>query len=525
MPHPLICGLRVAPLIILALCAPAFGASAASATRVAPVPPVLAQFRGFRGRIDYAGHRSDVSGAPEVQGSAQIGADGFSVDEHSPRYSVHADRDGVEIHTGSLQARASDPLAADVLVNPWLVALAQVSTGDLRERTALSWEVPRDVVVYVDRVGGSITGITSARDARLSYVFGGWSEVSGLPLPTRIVRLRSGVQDATFQIDRIDVALDAAPPGAGSAVAESVRPVTSVSAADASVRAPDTAAPPFPWTRMLGAFGLMALAVAIVAWLRRDAFSMRLCDQAARDPRGWKTLACAAYVGSDGVLTLEGNRYRVGAEFYSRAVEVQHSALFVRVSAPGVSKAVVLPRRLPRVAVRPERTRRATAGLSLIETLVSMAFFTTVIVAAVYPALTAVARADYVAAHKRAALLAVANALTDEEMACTYGTVLPTGTTSNANGDLTVTVVVKASTLPDARDIAVSASDSSGRVLASLATTVGPPVPVPGSSSAPPPAGPGPPAPPAPPLPPGGSGPATPAPTPTPAWSSDSGGR
>jgi hypothetical protein len=522
MPHPLKCGLRVAPLIILALCAPAFGASADSAALPAAVPPVLAQLRGFHGRIQYAGHRSDVANAPEVQGSAQIGVDGFSIDERSPRYSVHADRDGIEIRTGSVQARTSDPLAADVLVNPWLVALAQLSTGDLHERTTLSWEVPRDLVVYVDRAGGSITGIASARDQRVSYIFAGWSEVSGLPLPTRIVRLRSGIQDATFQIDRIDVALDGASPVRDSAAAISARSAANASAPAGSERTPDAAAIAFPWGRLFGAFGLMALAVAIVAWLRRDAFSMRLCDRAAQDPRGWKTLACAAYVGADGVLTLEGNRYRVGAEFYSRAVEVQHSALFVRVSAPGVSRAVVMPRRLPRVAVRPERSRRTAAGLSLIETLVAMAFFTTVIVAAVYPALTAVARADYVAAHKRAALIAAANALTDEEMACAYGTALPTGTTSNTIGDLTITVAVSASALPDARNVTVSASDTSGRVLASLATTVGPPVPVPGSSAAPPPVGPGPPAPPPPPS---GSVPATPAPTPTPAWSSDFGGR
>ncbi|HME81920.1 MAG TPA: hypothetical protein VKF82_07565 [Candidatus Eremiobacteraceae bacterium] len=513
MPHPSLCGLRVAPLIILALCAPAFGASASSAAFSPAVPPVLARLRGFHGHIEYAGHRSDVPHAPEIQGSAQIGADGFSVDEHSARYAVHADRNGVEIQAGSVRAWASDPLASDVLVNPWLVALARLSAGGLRERSALSWEAPRDVVVYVDRVGDAITGIAPAHDARLAYVFAGWSEVSGVPVPTRIVRLRSGIQDATFQIDRLDIALESAPAARDTTVSSPVRSAGDVSAPVVPAGASGAVSAPFPWSRVLGAFGLMALAVAIVAWLRRDAFSMRLCDRATRDPRGWKAIASAAYVGPDGVLTLEGNHYRVGPEFFARAVEVQHSALFVRVSAPGVSRAMVLPRRLPRIAARPERARRATAGLSLIETLVSMAFFTTVIVAAVYPALTAVARADYVAAQKRAALLAVSNALTDEETACAYGTVLPTGTTSSSAGDLTITVVVSANALADARDVAVSASDSSGRVLAKLATTVGPPVPPPGSSTTPP-AGPAPPAPPT-----GGSGIPTPTPTPTPAWS------
>jgi Tfp pilus assembly protein PilV len=227
----------------------------------------------------------------------------------------------------------------------------------------------------------------------------------------------------------------------------------------------------------------MLLAIAIVAWLRRDAFVTRMCEQRAEDPRAWRSMSSAAYVNADGVLVLEGNDYRVGPEFFARSVEVQHSALFVRVSAPGLTRVLVLPRRLPRPAPARRRIRRRTAarGLSLIETLAAVAFFAVVIVAAVYPTLIAVAQADLVAAHKRAALVAAANALTDEEQACAYGFAAPTGTTTTTVSGMTVVVTVTDSSVAGARDITVSSSDASGRVLATLATTVGPPVPPPGS--------------------------------------------
>ena len=153
------------------------------------------------------------------------------------------------------------------------------------------------------------------------------------------------------------------------------------------------------------------------------------------------------------------------------------------------------PRLLPR-RVRRKRLRRAiaahavasssnahSAGLSVVETLVGTALFAVVMVGAVYPTLTAVARADHIAAQKRAAILAALNALTDEEVACAYGTSAPVGTSTQTIDGMTVTVDVAASIVANARDIRVTASDSSGFVLATLATTVGPPVPPPGSAS------------------------------------------
>jgi Tfp pilus assembly protein PilV len=318
----------------------------------------------------------------------------------------------------------------------------------------------------------------------LAFTFGAWGDVAGLAIPTRILRLRHGIADASFQIDRLDIIRDRSqnPPSlAAPAQAEAAAFPATTAVSTIGLTAPST--PPFPWRLMSTLFGFMLLAIAVVAWLRRDAFVTRMCEQRAEDPRAWRSISSAAYVNADGVLVLEGNDYRVGPEFFARSVEVQHSALFVRVSAPGLTRVLVLPRRLPRPAPARRRIRRRTAarGLSLIETLAAVAFFAVVIVAAVYPTLIAVAQADLVAAHKRAALVAAANALTDEEQACAYGFAAPTGTTTTTVSGMTVVVTVTDSSVAGARDITVSSSDASGRVLATLATTVGPPVPPPGS--------------------------------------------
>jgi Tfp pilus assembly protein PilV len=447
---------------------------------------------GFACRIDYTGHRSDVPSAPEVSGTARIGPDGFSLDEHAPNYTLHADAGGVVVRAGATMAQTTDPFGADALVNPWALALAALSHGGLHQHSAVSWQTPNGVLVYFDP-SGAVAGLSNARDNGLALTFSGWSDIAGVPVPTRIVRLRQGTQVATFQIDRLTLVRDAGRSGtreAPAAASLSVQPAQRASARNPNPLGDEAeaAAPAFPLRIILTLFGMLSLAVAVVAWFHRDAFTLRLCAGIADDPRGWRSLAIASYVSPDGVMLLEGNRYRVGPEFFARAVEVQHSALFVRVSAPGLSKTVVLPRRLPRVAARHAPSRRAaSAGLSLIETLFSISFFTVVIVVAVYPALTAVARADYVAAQKRAALAAVANALTDEEMACAYGTATPTGTTTTSVNGMTVTIAVTDSTVAGARDIAVSATDASGLILAQLATTVGPPVPAPGAGA--PPAG------------------------------------
>lgn len=484
-----LCGLFVAPLFVLTFCAPVCGASDSH------VPAIISRFAGFEGRIEYTGHRSDVASAPLVQGTVFVSPSGFALRERSPRYTLDVDPDGAVLRTGPLTAHAADTLDADALVNPWAVAVAALSRGGLVAHGRLGWGTPNGIIVYTDTDGTRIAGMADASQAgRLEFTFAGWADVAGIAFPTRIVRVRNGVTDATFQIDRLDVTRGASKnlPSDQRSV-QVANPVlrTRAAAAAAGNEPAARAAPAFPWHLVSLLFGSMLLAVAIVAWLRRDAFSAHRCAQLAADSRGWQSLAVPAFVSADGLLHIEGNDYRVGPEFFARAVEVQHSALFLRVSAPGITKAVVFPRRLPRpdfVGRRRHRpaSRPAAAGLSLIETLVATAFFAVVLVGAVYPAITAIARADYVAAQKRAAILAIANALTDEEMACAYGTAAPTGTSTTTAGDFTITTTVTDVTGLNARNISVSASDASGRVLAAVATTVGPPVPPPGTNEVPP---------------------------------------
>jgi hypothetical protein len=445
------------------------------------VPPVLARFAGFDGHLEYAGHRTDAPGAPEVRGIATVSDGSFVLEERAANYILRADDSGAVVRSGAITARTSDPLDADVLINPWVVAMGALARGEFASLGHGAWRAPNGLIIYTDATGTSIIGMTSGSQRPLAFTFTGWADVAGLALPTRILRLRRGIADASLQIDRLDVVADAA------RTASRITQVGGTRSADASMPAPGAApglaavSPSFPWRLMLTLFGSMLLAVAIIAWLHRDAFATRLCVKRAEDPRAWRGVASAAYVSADGILSFEGNKYRVGPAFYQRSVEVQHSALFVRVRAPGVTHMVVLPRRLPKLVPERRRIKRRAAapGLSLIETLVAVAFFAVVIVAAVYPTLITVAQADFVAAQKRAALLAAANALADEEAACAYGRAAAIGDTTTSVNGMTVVVAVAESSVPGARDITVSSRDASGRVLVTLATTVGPPVPPP----------------------------------------------
>jgi Tfp pilus assembly protein PilV len=479
--HRRLCGLFVAPLLAI-LCAPLLAATAAPA-----VPPVLGRFVGFTGRLEYVGHRSDVPDAPEVRGTAEISDSGYVIEERSAHYVLRADQSGVVVRSGAAAARAADPLDADALVNPWAVAIAALARGMPTSRGGNAWQTTDGLVLYTDPAGGSVAGMTKGFRGRLAFTFTAWGDVAGLAIPTRILRLRNGISDASLQIDRLDIIRDPLKTSPQWLQTLQGRSVDSPPARAAATSADAPASPAFPWRLMLTLFGSMLLGIASIAWIRRDAFVTRLCAQRARDPRAWRATSSAAYVSADGVLQMEGNEYRVGPEFFARCVEVCHSALFVRVSAPGVTRVIVLPRRLPRLTPARQRVKRRAAahGLSLIETLVAVAFFAVVIVGAVYPTLVAVARADLVAAQKRAGLLAAANALTDEEQACAYGLAAPTGTTTTYVNGVMVVVTVTDSPVAGARDITVSSSDASGNVLATLVTTVGPPVPAPGTGGPP----------------------------------------
>jgi hypothetical protein len=121
---------------------------------------------------------------------------------------------------------------------------------------------------------------------------------------------------------------------------------------------PSTISPSLALQTLFG-FGLLAL--AIVLWLRRDMFAVLLCRW-AKDPRQWRGTAEAALVNAKCVLYLEGNAYRLGAEFFTQAVEVRYSPLFVRINARGSDRAIIVPRRMPRLAAARRSSRRRAAS-------------------------------------------------------------------------------------------------------------------------------------------------------------------
>src|ERR1017187_6010717 len=147
MPHPRTCGLCVAPLLLLACCAPSYGAALPSAPPQ-PVPLVLARFAGFEGRITYAGHRADIVSAPEVTGAVTVSRNGFVIEERGPRYSLRADASGVVVRSAATFAPAADPLDAAAFFYPWAVALAALASGDFRACGPAGWRTPLGMTVY-----------------------------------------------------------------------------------------------------------------------------------------------------------------------------------------------------------------------------------------------------------------------------------------------------------------------------------------------------------------------------------------
>lgn len=126
-------------------------------------------------------------------------------------------------------------------------------------------------------------------------------------------------------------------------------------AAEASAPAP----PLLAWLDSRTLFGLALFALAVVVWLRRDMFAVLMCRW-AKDPRQWRGAPAPAVVNAKCVLYFEGNAYRLGAEFFSQAVEVRYSPLFVRINMRGSDRAIVMPRRVPRITSAGSLRRRAS---------------------------------------------------------------------------------------------------------------------------------------------------------------------
>lgn len=118
---------------------------------------------------------------------------------------------------------------------------------------------------------------------------------------------------------------------------------------------------PFLNFQTITLFGLALLALIGMVWLRRDMFTRLLCRW-AKDPRQWRGTAAPALTNARCVLHLEGNTYQLGAEFFTQAVEVRFSPLFVRINARGSDRVIILPRRMPRLAPARSSTRRVAAN-------------------------------------------------------------------------------------------------------------------------------------------------------------------
>lgn len=120
--------------------------------------------------------------------------------------------------------------------------------------------------------------------------------------------------------------------------------------------------PSFSSLQLKTLYGLGLLALVVVLWLRRDMFAVLLCRW-AKDPRQWRGTPATALVNAKCVVYIEGNAYRLGAEFFTQAVEVRYSPLFVRINVRGSDRAIIVPRRMPRLAAaRRSARRRAASG-------------------------------------------------------------------------------------------------------------------------------------------------------------------
>jgi len=448
------------------------------------MPQAIAQAQSFDGRIEYDAARTDVPGAPIVHGVLDISGPHWQLAENGPGYLLNAGDGGARLHSASGDATLDDPFEADALANPWAIVLGRLHAErwSAVPGSARIWTSSSNLRAYLDPTGQHVDGIDDRIGSQiLSLTFDGWTDVDGLDLPQGIVRLRNGAAVSSFSVVRYSVLrlapqradavaqpLDAARHQTNTLPALTLHPM---SGADASAG----------WSNFFRACEFLLLAILIVAWLRRDAFLAGACRRLARDPRAFKDEGISVFVSPEGTLYFDGCEYRVGAQYYSRPTTVQTSPLFLRVSAKGVTHAVVLPRRLPPPQRALARTRMAASvrGLSLIEVLVAMSIFTLVVVAGVYPTLILIAKANAFAATRAAAIRLAENALTDEEAACAYGAVVADGTATTSADGLTVAVTVRSSAVTAAHDILVDVTDAGGFDLVRLATTVGPPVPVP----------------------------------------------
>jgi len=475
-------------LIVAMFGVPAFAQTPSSA---AVVPPALADLRGFRGRIEYTAHRDGLPAVQLVTGTLVVADRGWSLDERTPRYELRAGPQNASVDMGGRSIAVDDVLDSDALANVWAAALGTIAIQDIDAGPAPGEWTSGDVHVFVDATGSKLVGVSDGGPhIDVAYVLDDWTRSGTLYVPGHILRLRGGISDGGFSVSdyRVTPSLPDRPtrdPGANITAA---------------------ATNPFGATTFVGADGismtwgetsLAALACIFVlcalaaAWTRKDVLVDSWCRKLARDPRGWRRAGVSVFVEPNGALTFDGMTYRVGPHFYGRAALVQCSALFVRVSAPAVPRVVILPRKFgpPDLGVKPSTQRRAPAGFTLIETLLATALFAAIVLGAVYPAVTAVARANALAGERMRAVVVASNALADEETVNDYDGGAPEGSATTVSDGLTLTVTVTPGFMRGVSDLDVSVADAQGDVLAHLTSWLGVPVKAPPGSGGGPPGG------------------------------------
>jgi hypothetical protein len=466
------------------VCALLFVAAAAPIHAAPTGFAILDNARGFRGRITYIAHRTDGLPAPLISGTLTVGNAFWSVDERSPDAVATANGNGGTLRGGGFNTGVDDPLAAGAIANAWAFAMGTLSAAAPGRDPAAGgiWQ-SANIRLYLSDTRNAVQGLAdTAGSGDVSFAFDNWIDIDGIQLPQAVMRLRDGAPEASYRMQEYAVSRApvlgsapsaarprAVPGGVGGVGALAAEPPVGLTHRE------------FPWRLVSSAFGLMLLGVAVVAWTRRDAFVELLCARVQDDPRGWQARGVSTFVTSDGRMWFDGAEYLVGPQFFGRRAVVQSSALFLRIGAREVARAVIIARKFRIPALREAGAERArSAGLSLIENIIAIGLFSMVVVGAVYPTLVVMANGDRIARTQSDAVRLAANALNDEEIASAYGAVNE-GTVRIQNGALTVVVTVAPSKtgVADAHDIDVAVQDAGGRTLAHAISTVGPAVPAP----------------------------------------------
>jgi type II secretory pathway pseudopilin PulG len=441
-------------------------------------PVAVAEIQSFRGRIDYVVHRVDAQGS-SISGQASIAPDGWVLEERQGSDMLHASPQQSWLREGGTTLHFDDAFEVHQLANAWALLLAAGAGEPTHaDPSGTSWTLGNFLRVYPTADRNHIAGVVDLRPgADVSFSFDDWTTVNGLSLPQSIVRFADGVTDGSFIVDSYRVSWAPNNPQV-AAVSHSMSSVT------APVQRNSTAnshAWRSAWRSFATLFELLLCGLLVAAWFRRDALVDGLCRLAADDPRAWRDEGTSMLVSPEGLLWFQGRYYQVGAQFYNRRALIQSSPLFLRISAAGVSRSVVLARKFPLPWLA---SHGSAAGFTLLEALVATALFASVVVAAVMPTLVVLAHADRVAELHEGAVQLAANALVDEESALAYGSISDSQASSTHDGML-LTVTVAPSSVSGLHQVTATVDDSAGTTLARITTMVGPPVPAPESSSVP----------------------------------------